>query len=66
MAKKETECLPISGQNNVIRNNYIKARIEKMRQNSQCRSRGDRDETINHIISGCNKLPKKEYTRCIR
>ena len=38
-----------------------KARIDKMQQNSKCWLCGDRDETINHIISKCNKLAQKEY-----
>ena len=33
------------------------ARIDKTQQNRLC---GDRDETINHIISECSKLAKKE------
>ena len=32
-----------------------------MQQNSRCWLCGDRDETINHIISECNKLERKEY-----
>ena len=32
-----------------------------MQQNSKCRLCGDRDETINHIISECSKLAQKEY-----
>ena len=38
-----------------------KARIDKTQQNSKCRLCGDRDETINHIISECSKLPQREY-----
>ena len=57
--KRETESLQIASQN--IRTNYIKARIDKTQQNSKCRLRGDRDETINHIISECSKLAQKEY-----
>ena len=47
---RETESLLIAAQNNVIRTNHIKYRL--------C---GDRDETINHMISECNKLAQKEY-----
>ena len=47
--------------NNNIRTNHIKARIDKTQQNSKCRLCGDRDETINHIISECSKLALKEY-----
>ena len=32
-----------------------------MQQNSKCRLCGDRDETINHIISECSKLAQREY-----
>ena len=43
------------------RTNHIKARIDKTQQNSKCRLCGDRDDTINHIISECSKLAQKEY-----
>ena len=59
--KRETESLLMVAQNNVIRTNHIKARIDKTQQDSKCRLCGDRDETINHIISECSKLAQKEY-----
>ena len=34
--------------------------IDKTRQNSKGKQCGDRDETINYIISECSKLPQKE------
>ena len=46
--KRETESLQIVAQNNAVRTNHIKARIDKTQQNSKCRLYGDRDETINH------------------
>ena len=48
-------------QNNAIRTNYVKARIDKTQENSRCRLRGDRDKRINHIISECSKLSQREY-----
>ena len=51
----------MAAQNSTIRNKHIKARIDKTLQNSKCRLCGDRDETINHIISECSKLAQKEY-----
>ena len=48
-------------QNSAIRTNHIKARIDKTQQNSKCRLFGDRDESINHIISEFSKLAQKEY-----
>ena len=58
--KRETESLLIVVQNNTIRTNHIKVRIDKTQQNSRCRLCGDKDETINHIISECSKLAHKE------
>ena len=51
--KRETESVQIAAQDNAIRTNYIKVRIDKTQQNSKCRLCGDRDKTINHIISEC-------------
>ena len=59
--KRETESLLIAAQDNAIRMNHIKERIEKTQQNSKCRLCGDRDETINHIMSECSKLAQRDY-----
>ena len=56
---RQTESLLIAAQNNAIRTNYIKARINKMQQNSKCRLCDD--ETNRHIISECSKLAQKSY-----
>ena len=58
--RRETEFPTIAAQNNAIRTNYIKARIDKTQQNSKCRLCGDRNEIISHIISECSKLAQKE------
>ena len=51
----------MAAQNNAVRTNHIKARIDKTQQNNKCRLCSDRDETINHIISECSKLAQKDY-----
>ena len=51
----------MAAQNSAIRTNHIKVMIAKMQQNRKCRLCGDRDETINHIISKCSKLVQEEY-----
>ena len=56
---RETESLLLAAQNNAIRTNYIKGKIDQTQQNRKCKLRGDRDETINHIISECSKLEQK-------
>ena len=58
---REAESLLMAAQNSAIRTNHIKVRIDKTQQNSKCRLCGDRDETINHIISEYSKLAQKEY-----
>ena len=45
----------------VIRTNYIKAKISKTRQNSKWKFYGERDETVNQIISKSSKLVQKDY-----
>ena len=47
---------------------FIIARMVKTQQNSKYRLCGDRDETINHIISECSKLAQKKLdtTGCWR
>ena len=59
--KRETESLLIAAQDNAIRTIHIKTRIDKMQKNSKCRLCGDREKTINHIISECSKLAQNEY-----
>ena len=59
--RRETENFLIAEQDNAIRTNHIKARIDKTQQNSKCRLCNDSDKTINHIISECSKLAQKEY-----
>ena len=59
--KRESESLLKAAENYAIRTNHIKARKDKTQQDSKCRLCGDRDETINHIISKCSKLAQKEY-----
>ena len=39
----------------------VKARIDKMQQNSRFRVCNDTDKMINHIIRKCSKLAPKEY-----
>ena len=59
--KRETEFLLIAAQNNAIRTNHIKTRIDKKQQNSRCGLCGERDEMINHLISESSKWAQKEY-----
>ena len=59
--KREIESFLITAQNNALRTNHIKVKIDNTPQNSKCRLCIDRHETINYIISECSKLAQKEY-----
>ena len=43
-----------------MRSNNIKVKINKTQQTSKFRLCGDKDETLNHIISECNKQAQKK------
>ena len=58
---REPESLRIAAQNNTIRTNYLKAKINKTQQNSRCRLYDNSDEMINYIISEWSKLAQKAY-----
>ena len=47
--------LQMATQNNAIRTNYVKTKINKTHENSMCRLCNDRDETFDHIIIKCSK-----------
>ena len=48
--RAEIESLLIAAENNAIRTNYNKVKIDNMQQNSECRLWGDKEETDNRII----------------
>ena len=61
--KRETESLIVAAQNQSIRTNLVKAKIDKSQRDSLCRVCRKVDESIDHIVSGCSKLAQKEYMR---
>ena len=61
--KSETESFIVAAQNQSIRTNLVKARIDKSQGDSSCKVCRKVDESINHIVSGCIKLAQKEYRR---
>ena len=61
--KRETESLIVAAQNQSIRTNLVKAKIDKNQRDSLCRVCRKVDKSIDHIVSGCSKLAQKEYKR---
>ena len=61
--KRETESLIVAAQNQSIRTNLVKAKIDKSQGDSSCRVCRKLDENIDHIVGGYSKLALKEYKR---
>ena len=61
--KRETGSLIVAAQNQSIRTNLVKAKIDKSWGDYLCRMCRKVDESIEHIVSGCSKLAQKEYKR---
>ena len=61
--KREKESLLLAVQNQSIRTNLVKAKIDKSQGDSLCRMCRKVDESIDPIVSGCSKLAQKEYKR---
>ena len=59
----ETEALLCAAQEQAIRTNYVKHHIDKSIDNPLWRMCGKRGESVQHIISECEKLAQKEYKR---
>ena len=61
--KRETESLIVAAQNQSIRPNLVKAKIDKNQGDSLSRVCRNTDESIDHPVSGFSKLAQKEYKR---
>ena len=59
--KKETEGLIIAAQDQSLRTNAIKCKIDNTSDNSKCRLCGDREETVDHLVSSCSKIAQTDY-----
>ena len=60
--KRETESLIFAAQEQAIKTNYIKCKIDKIQElMSRCRMCGSSGETVHHILNDCPKLKQKEY-----
>ncbi|XP_067944516.1 uncharacterized protein [Watersipora subatra] len=59
--KRETESLIIAAQDQALRTNYRKAKIEKSTTDPKCRLCKQNDETVSHTVSECSKIAYTEY-----
>ena len=61
--KRETESLIIAAQDQALRTNYRKAKVEKSTNISMCRLCKEKEETVSHIVSECSKIAQTEYKK---
>ena len=61
--KRQTEALIVAAQDQSLRTNAVKAKIDKSQSDSKCRCCKQTDETVTHIVSQCSALAQKEYKR---
>ena len=59
--KNETEGFIMAAQDQAIRTNTIKARIDKTSSDSQCQLCKIKEETIDHLVSSCSKIAQTDY-----
>ena len=57
--EKGTAALAVLAQEEAIRTNYIKHRIDRSRDSPTCRMCGFKGETVNHVIFESSKLAQK-------
>ena len=61
--KVQTEATICAAQEQALRTNYIKNKIDKTSENPLCRMCSEKGETVQHIICECKKLAQREYKR---
>ena len=52
-----------AAQEQAIRTHFIKHHINKTSKTPLCRLCGKKGESVQHLVSSCEKLPQKEYKR---
>jgi len=59
--KKETEGLIIAAQDQALRTNAIKCHIDGLGGSPLCRLCGEKEETVDHLVSSCSKIAQTDY-----
>ena len=59
--KKETEGMIMAAQDQALRTNQIKNRIDKVDNSPMCRMCDEREETVAHLVAECKALAQNQY-----
>ena len=58
--KKEIEGMLMAAQDQALRTNAMKNKIDKMNISPLCKLCGERDETVAHIVAECKMLAQRQ------
>ena len=53
----------MAAQEQALRTNLVNTKIDKLQEDSKCRTCGKADESISLLLSECSKVSRKEYKR---
>ena len=59
--KKETEGFIMAAQDQALRTNAIRAKIDKTTEDSKCRLCKEKEESVDHLVSTCSKIAQTDY-----
>ena len=59
--KKKTEEFLLAAQDQALRTNSIKAKIDNIIDDCKCRLCLEKEETVDHLVSACNKIAQTDY-----
>ena len=59
--KKETEGFIMAAQDQALRTNAIKTKIDRSANDSKCRLCKEKEETVDHLVSACSKIAQTDY-----
>ena len=59
--KKEMEGMIMAAQDQALRTNVIKSRVDNQDVSSMCGMCGKREETIAHVVTECERLAQKQH-----
>ena len=51
----------MASQEQALRTNTIKTKIDKTSSNSKCRLCNEKEETVDHLVSSCSKIAQTDY-----
>ena len=59
--KRETKILIVAAQNQSVRTNLVKAKIDKIQKDTLCRLCKNDDESIDNVVNGYSKLAQEDH-----